>query len=69
LGNTSVTSSRHNVKYRTNEWLPSNERHQPHIKHGDGNDMELVLGGAAFLGLFSLWVVVPSIIRRNNKED
>jgi len=31
--------------------------------------MELVLGGAAFLGLFSLWVVVPSIIRRNNKED
>jgi hypothetical protein len=30
--------------------------------------MEMVLGGAAFVGLFSLWVVVPSIIRKN-KED
>jgi hypothetical protein len=26
--------------------------------------MELVLGGAAFVGLFSLWVVVPTIIRK-----
>ena len=31
--------------------------------------MEMVLGGAAFVGLFSLWVVVPSIIRKNHKED
>ncbi len=31
--------------------------------------MEMVLGGAVFVGLFSLWVVVPSIIRKNNKED
>ena len=30
--------------------------------------MEMVLGGAAFVGLFSLWVVVPSMIRKN-KED
>jgi hypothetical protein len=26
--------------------------------------MELLLGGAAFVGLFSLWVVVPTIIRK-----
>ncbi len=57
------------MKHRTNEWLASNKRHQPHIKQGDGNNMEMVLGGAVFVGLFSLWVVVPSIIRKNNKED
>jgi hypothetical protein len=26
--------------------------------------MELIFGGAAFVGLFSLWVVVPTIIRK-----
>jgi len=30
--------------------------------------MEMVLGGAAFIGLFSLWVVVPTMIRKRKEK-
>ena len=30
--------------------------------------MEMVLGGVAFIGLFSLWVVVPTMIRKNKEK-
>ena len=30
--------------------------------------LELVLGGVAFIGLFAMWVVLPSKMRKNRSK-
>ena len=30
--------------------------------------MEVLLGGVAFAALFAVWVVVPSVVRRNRTK-
>ena len=60
-----------NVKHRTNGMPDRNSgiRH-PITQTGVSKQMgiEAILGGIAFAGLFGLWVILPSKVRKSREE-